>query len=303
MQDSVNSNFVDPIDDFDEFLRSQRGLADNTRVSYHNDLKEAAIYFQQHGIKDWQSVDRFAVLQLLAHWQNKGRARQTISRLVSALRQFYLYLRRQQLVDCDPLELVTLPKGKRKLPTVLTEEEVQALLDVPDTSKKLGIRDRAMWEVMYATGVRVSELINLTMGELHLEVGLIQPRGKGDKERIIPIGEVASDWLQKYLNQVRPKLLKKQRSQFVFLNAHGRQLSRQGVWKNLKSDVLAAGIDKDVTPHTLRHSFATHLLDHGADLRVVQELLGHADITTTQIYTHVSSKRLSAVYNRYHPRA
>lgn len=303
MHNPIKKNLLGPVDDFDEFLRSQRGLADNTRISYHSDLIEAAAYFQQHALNDWQSVDRFAVLQLLVHLQNEGRARQSISRLVSTLRQFYLYLRRQHIVNSDPLELVTLPKGQRKLPTVLTENEVQALLEVPDTTKKLGIRDRTMWEVMYATGVRVSELINLTLSELHLEVGLIQPRGKGDKERIIPIGEVAIDWLQKYLRQVRPKLLKKQCSQFVFLNAHGRQLSRQGVWKNLKADVLAAGIDKDVTPHTLRHSFATHLLENGADLRVVQELLGHADITTTQIYTHVSRKRLSAVYNRYHPRA
>lgn len=293
----------DPIDDFAEFLRAERGSADNTRSSYYHDLTEAAEYFHHHGINDWQSVDRFAVLQLLAHLQNAGRARQTISRLVSALRQFYNYLKGQQLVDNDPLELVTLPKGQRKLPTVLTEAEVQSLLAIPDTSKPLGIRDRAMWEVMYATGVRVSELVNLTLNELHLSVGLIQPRGKGDKERIIPIGEVAIEWLQCYLKQVRPRLLKNQDSNFVFLNAHGRQLSRQGVWKNLKADVLAAGITKDVTPHTLRHSFATHLLEHGADLRVVQELLGHADITTTQIYTHVSRKRLSAVYNRYHPRA
>lgn len=303
MDGQLKPAWRNPIDDFAEFLRAERGSAKNTRSSYYHDLTESAKYFQQHGIDDWQSVDRFAVLQLLAHLQNAGRARQTISRLVSALRQFYAYLKGKQLVDNDPLELVTLPKGQRKLPTVLTETEVQALLAIPNTSKPLGIRDRAMWEVMYATGVRVSELVNLTLNELHLSVGLIQPRGKGDKERIIPIGEVAIEWLQRYLNQVRPRLLKKQDSNFVFLNAHGRQMSRQGVWKNLKADVLAAGIHKDVTPHTLRHSFATHLLEHGADLRVVQELLGHADITTTQIYTHVSRKRLSAVYNRYHPRA
>lgn len=303
MTDKLNTVWLAPINDFEEFLRSERGLADNTRSSYRSDLIEAATYFQQHGLSNWQSVDRFSVLQLLAHLQNAGRARQTISRLVSAMRQFYSFLGRRHMIDQDPLELVTLPKEHRKLPTVLTEHEVSALLDVPDVSQKLGIRDRAMWEVMYATGVRVSELVNLTMSELHLEVGLIQPRGKGDKERIIPIGEVAIKWVQRYLKQVRPQLLKQQHSKFVFLNAHGRQLSRQGVWKNLKADVRAAGIGKDVTPHTLRHTFATHLLEHGADLRVVQELLGHADITTTQIYTHVSRKRLSAVYNRYHPRA
>ncbi|WP_283582769.1 site-specific tyrosine recombinase XerD [Limosilactobacillus difficilis] len=291
------------IQDFVDYLRAERGLADNTRLAYQSDLKLAAHFFAQRGLQNWQAVDRFAVLSLLAHLQNQGRARHSLSRLVSSLRQFYAYLNRRHLLATDPLELVTLPKSQRQLPAVLTEAEVGQLLAVPKTDQKLGLRDRAMWEVMYATGLRVSELVNLSLNELHLEVGLIQPRGKGDRERIIPIGQVAIDWLQRYLKEVRPQLLKKQRSPYVFLNAHGRQLTRQGVWKNLKAAVQAAGIDKPVTPHTLRHSFATHLLEHGADLRVVQELLGHADITTTQIYTHVSRQHLAAVYNRYHPRA
>lgn len=299
----LKAAFRDQLGDFANYLAVERNLSVNTVEAYRSDLSLAATYWQQHGITDWQHIDRFAVLSLLASMQNRGRAAETESRMVSSLRHFFAYLLRRDLISENPMKLVQLPKGRRKLPTVLSEAEVGRLLSVPDTSTPLGIRDRAMWELMYATGVRVSELVNLTMTELHLSVGLIQPRGKGDKERIIPVGDIASDWVQRYLTVVRPKLLKKQRSTVVFLNAHGRQLTRQGVWKNLKRDVLAAGITKDVTPHTLRHSFATHLLEHGADLRVVQELLGHADIATTQIYTHVSKKRLTAVYQKYHPRA
>lgn len=299
----LGRGFWDPLGDFVNYLVVERNLSANTVAAYQSDLKLAATYWQQHGVSDWQHVDRFAVLQLLASMQNRGRSTETVSRMVSSLRQFFDYRQRQDDQLANPLKLVQLPKGRRKLPTVLSEEEVSRLLAVPDTSKPLGIRDRAMWELMYATGVRVSELVNLTMAELHLAVGLIQPRGKGDKERIIPVGEVAIDWVQRYLTGVRPKLLKGQHEDVVFLNAHGRKMTRQGVWKKLKQDVLTAGITKDVTPHTLRHTFATHLLEHGADLRVVQELLGHADISTTQIYTHVSKSRLTAVYRKYHPRA
>lgn len=299
----LGRGFWDPLGDFVNYLVVERNLSANTVAAYQSDLKLAATYWQQHGVSDWQHVDRFAVLQLLASMQNRGRSTETVSRMVSSLRQFFDYRQRQDDQLANPLKLVHLPKGRRKLPTVLSEEEVSRLLAVPDTSKPLGIRDRAMWELMYATGVRVSELVNLTMAELHLAVGLIQPRGKGDKERIIPVGEVAIDWVQRYLTGVRPKLLKGQHEDVVFLNAHGRKMTRQGVWKKLKQDVLTAGITKDVTPHTLRHTFATHLLEHGADLRVVQELLGHADISTTQIYTHVSKSLLTAVYRKYHPRA
>lgn len=299
----LNNQFADQLGDFANYLTVERNLAENTVAAYRSDLRLAGQYWQEHGISNWQHVDRFAVLQLLASMQNQGRAGETEARMVSSLRQFFSYLERRGQIGTNPMQLVQLPKGRRKLPTVLSEQEVARLLAVPDTNKPLGIRDRAMWELMYATGVRVSELVNLTMTELHLAVGLIQPRGKGDKERIIPVGDVAIDWVQRYLSEVRPKLLKKQDCENVFLNAHGRKLSRQGVWKNLKHDVIAAGITKDVTPHTLRHSFATHLLEHGADLRVVQELLGHSDIATTQIYTHVSQSRLTEVYKKYHPRA
>lgn len=290
--------------DFSQFLLVERGLSTNTIQSYQNDLKKAAEYFTSQHLNGWQAVDRYAVLNLLAHLTNLGQSRTTIGRQVSSLRQFYQYLLRQHRVEDDPMTLVTVPKGHRHLPTVLTQDEVRAMLAVPDVNKKMGIRDRAILEVMYATGMRVSELTGLRLNDLHLDVHLVQPRGKGDKERIIPIGEVAEDWLNRYLNDVRaPQLVDHPASDFVFLNARAQPLTRQAIWQLIKKTARAAQIEKDVTPHTLRHSFATHLLENGADLRVVQELLGHSDITTTQIYTHVSQKRLLAVYKDTHPRA
>ena len=242
-------------------------------------------------------------MNYLAKLQTEKKAKSSVSHLISTLRQFFSYLVNEDKIAVNPMIHIDPPKGSQHLPQVLTSEEVERLLEVPDLSKPLGIRDRAILEVMYATGLRVSELINLTMDELHLEMGLIQPLGKGDKERIIPIGEVAIEWLNKYMNGARLTLLKQQKSKYIFLNAHGRQLTRQGIWKNLKAIVVKAGITKNVTPHTLRHSFATHILENGADLRVVQELLGHADISTTQIYTHISRKRMAEVYKKFHPRA
>lgn len=300
----INQQMQQDMQDFSQFLLVERGLSNNTIQSYQNDLKKAAEYFTSQNLPSWDDIDRYAVLNLLAHLTNLGQSRTTIGRQVSSLRQFYQYLLRQHRVMNDPMALVTVPKGQRHLPTVLTQDEVRRMLAVPDTSKKMGIRDRAILEVMYATGMRVSELTNLRLNDLHLDVHLVQPRGKGDKERIIPIGEVAESWLNRYLQSVRaPQLLNKPASDFVFLNARAKQLTRQAIWQLIKKTAQAAQIDKDVTPHTMRHSFATHLLENGADLRVVQELLGHSDITTTQIYTHVSQKRLLTVYKNTHPRA
>lgn len=300
----INRQMQQDVQDFSQFLLVERGLSNNTIQSYQNDLKKAAEYFTSQNLSSWGDIDRYAVLNLLAHLTNLGQSRTTIGRQVSSLRQFYQYLLRQHRVMNDPMALVTIPKGQRHLPTVLTQDEVRRMLAVPDTSKKMGIRDRAILEVMYATGMRVSELTNLRLNDLHLDVHLVQPRGKGNKERIIPIGEVAESWLNRYLHSVRaPQLANKPASDFVFLNARAKQLTRQAIWQLIKKPAQAAKIDKDVTPHTMRHSFATHLLENGADLRVVQELLGHSDITTTQIYTHVSQKRLLTVYKNTHPRA
>lgn len=299
-----NDDMQTAIDDFGHFQLIERGLSNNTIISYRNDLEAARKYFLSQGIKSWQAVDRYAVLNLLAHLTNEGRSKATISRQVSCLRQFFQFLMQRHLVQTDPMILVKVPKGSRHLPTVLSEDEVNRLLETPDTKKKLGVRDRAILETLYATGMRVSELTNLTLGELHLDVHLVQPRGKGDKERIIPIGLEAQEWLELYLNTVRPtQLVNRPQSNYVFLNAHGRQLTRQAIWQLIKKGAQQANITKRVTPHTLRHSFATHLLEHGADLRVVQALLGHSDIATTQIYTHVSQQRVLDVYRHTHPRA
>lgn len=289
---------------FQQYLLVERGLSSNTISSYGRDLKKARQYFQGQNIGKWGQVDRYAVLNFLAHLTNRGQSRTTISRQISCLRQFYQFLLRRHLVNDDPMALVKIPKGSRHLPTVLTQDEVSQMLAVPNTKKPLGIRDRAILEVLYATGMRVSELTDLRLNDLHLDVDLVQPRGKGDKERIIPIGEVAELWLNKYMSTVRKEQLKKSPStDIVFLNARGHQLTRQAIWQLIKKTAQKANITKDVTPHTLRHSFATHLLENGADLRVVQELLGHSDITTTQIYTHVSQKHLLSVYQHTHPRA
>ncbi|CUS26272.1 integrase recombinase [Paucilactobacillus oligofermentans DSM 15707 = LMG 22743] len=293
----------DILQDYLHYLRIQRGLVENTIISYKQDLVAFSEYLTEQKITSWDKVDRYDVLNYLAKLQTEKKAKSSVSHLISTLRQFFSYLVNEDKIAINPMIHIDPPKGAQHLPQVLTSEEVERLLEVPDLSKPLGIRDRAILEVMYATGLRVSELINLTMDELHLEMGLIQPLGKGDKERIIPIGEVAIDWLNKYMNGARLTLLKQQKSKYIFLNAHGRQLTRQGIWKNLKAIVVKAGITKNVTPHTLRHSFATHILENGADLRVVQELLGHADISTTQIYTHISRKRMAEVYKKFHPRA
>ncbi|EPC59708.1 integrase [Lacticaseibacillus paracasei subsp. paracasei Lpp14] len=194
------------------------------------------------------------------------------------------------------------PKRAQHLPATLSSQEVDALMAKPDTDKPLGLRDRAIFELMYATGLRVSEVVDLRLDQLHLAMNLLQVTGKGDKERLVPISPQATQWVDRYLQEARPKLLKRVQPKNVFVNFHGGPMTRQGIWKNLKAYIASIGIEKDVTPHTLRHSFATRLLENGADLRVVQELLGHSDISTTQIYTHLSNQHLVAVYHKTHPR-
>ncbi|WP_304053855.1 site-specific tyrosine recombinase XerD [Levilactobacillus namurensis] len=289
--------------DFGHYLTVEQGLATNSVSSYTQEVREFGDYLQTQGVDDFLRVDRVTVMNYLAALTSQGKARNSVIHAVSALRKFYRYLVQTHQTTTNPMANVAAPKHAEHLPAVLTVAEVDRLLAAPDTTDKYGIRDRAMLEVLYATGLRVSELVHLKLVDLHLEMGLIQTLGKGDKERIVPIGDVASDWIQQYLQHSRPVLLKQRTSPYLFLNAHGGGLTRQAIWQKIKRYVALADIQKDVTPHTLRHSFATHILENGADLRVVQELLGHADITTTQIYTHISKKRLTAVYDRYHPRA
>lgn len=243
------------------------------------------------------------MISYLEKMHDEKKAPATVTRMITSLRRFHQFLRQERITDHDPMQHIDTPKKAQKLPSTLSLKEVERLIEAPDTTKNLGIRDRAILEVMYATGMRVSELIGLKLSDLHLSLGLVQTIGKGDKERIIPLGDYAIQWLERYLDEVRPLLVKDATEVHVFVNNHGSGLSRQGIWKNLKQLVRDAGITKEVTPHTLRHSFATHLLENGADLRTVQELLGHADISTTQIYTHITKKRMTDVYKQHFPRA
>ncbi|MGO2978831.1 MAG: site-specific tyrosine recombinase XerD [Leuconostoc mesenteroides] len=288
--------------DYLHYIRIERGLSENTIKSYHQDLVQFGEYLNSEKLV-LDQVDHIVILSWLNQLRDLGKSNSSVIRMVTTLRNFFGYLVRETFVAHNPMNDVRPPKKAEHLPAVLSIEEIDRLLQAPIEDTPLGLRNRTLLEVMYATGLRVSELVNLKMSDLHLQLGLIQTLGKGDKERIIPIGEIAIDWLTRYFNESRIVLLKDKESPYVFLNDRGNQISRQGIWKIIKKLVTTAGITKDVSPHTLRHSFATHILENGADLRIVQELLGHADISTTQIYTHISKKRLSEVYDEYHPRA
>lgn len=289
------------IEDYLHYLKIERGLSDNTRSSYRQDLCQFMAYLEEQQLTEF-TQDYFIIINYLQMQTDARKAQSSITRSISTLRKFYQYLLREKQIETNPMLQIDSPKQGRHLPAVLSSSEIERLLQTPDTAKPLGLRDRAILEVLYATGLRVSELIHLKLADLHLSLGLIQTIGKGNKERIIPIGDVAVDWVNQYLERSRPKLTKGQANPYLFVNFHGQGLTRQGIWKNLKAYVKLAGIEKDVTPHTLRHSFATVLLENGADLRIVQELLGHSDISTTQIYTHISKKHLTEVYQRSHPR-
>ncbi|MYY70806.1 site-specific tyrosine recombinase XerD [Lactobacillus salivarius] len=289
--------------DYLHYLKVERGLSENTINSYGIDLKLFLEYLRENEIPSFKQVNKEVIVNYMQSEKNNNKANSSILRSVSSLRKFFQYLAQEKIIEKDPMLLIDTPKKKQHLPQVLTKEEVEKLLRSPNTGQVLGLRDRAMLELMYATGLRISEIINLKLEDLHLTMGTLQTLGKGYKERIVPVGDEAIKWVNRYLEEARPKLLKQKRSNYLFLNFHGNNLTRQGVWKNLKAEVRKAGIQKNITPHTLRHSFATHILENGADLRIVQELLGHADISTTQIYTHLSNKQLADIYNRAHPRA
>lgn len=287
------------IEDFIHYLKTARGLAQATQDAYRRDLMRFARWLDKMG--EPLPTDNATLLAFFQHEQLTLSA-SSMAREQSALRKFYRFLQQSGVVKTDPMALIDAPKPSRHLPTILTPEEITAFLAVPDTSKPLGLRDRAIFELMYATGMRVSEVVNLRLDQLHLQMSLIQVVGKGDKERIVPVSAQAISWLDRYLTISRPSLVRPPLVPQVFLNFHGRPLTRQGIWKNLKAHITAAGIEKDVTPHTLRHSFATSLLENGADLRIVQEILGHADVATTQLYTHLSTQHIAEVYHRTHPR-
>ncbi|MFE7062510.1 site-specific tyrosine recombinase XerD [Sutcliffiella sp. NPDC057660] len=292
------------LNDFMHYLVVEKGLADNTIVSYERDLKAYILYISKvEEIASLDHVTRATIIQSLKFLHEKGKSSKTISRHIASIRSFHQFLLREKVTTQDPTVHIDRPKTEQKLPQVLSVEEVQALLDSPDTSKEIGIRDKAMLELLYATGMRVSELISLNLSDVHLTMGFVRCIGKGNKERIIPLGKLAQLAVHTYIEESRGRLKKKKVTDALFLNHHGNRLTRQGYWKILKKLSKEAGIEKDLTPHTLRHSFATHLLENGADLRAVQEMLGHADISTTQIYTHVTKTRMKDVYSMFHPRA
>lgn len=294
----------DIIQEYLQHLRIEQGLAVNTVQSYKRDLMKFCRYLEASKIAAFDAVTKLDVQAYLTVLNQENLATSSISRMISALRQFHKYLVQEKIIMKNPMDDLKLPKKKHSLPKSLSMAEVEQLLSAPDTKTDLGLRDRAILEVLYATGLRVTELITLTLTELHLDLGFIQTIGKGDKERIVPLGEEATYWVQEYLATSRPSLSRgRAHSPYLFLNFHGKGFSRQGIWKNLKILVREAGINKNVSPHMLRHSFATHILENGADLRIVQELLGHSDISTTQIYTHISKERMVESYRKHHPRA
>jgi integrase/recombinase XerD len=294
----------DHLNDFLHFLIVEKGLAENTIISYRRDLKSYLMYLKNVEKMELNEVKRAQIVHFLGDLRKQGKSAKTLARHTASVRSFHQFLIREKVVDHDPSVHIESPQLERSLPKVLSMEEVEILLESPKLKNHFGYRDKAMLELLYATGMRVSELIGLNSGDIHLTMGFVRCIGKGNKERIIPIGTTAISVVQDYLEKARFKFLSgKQREDALFLNHHGKRLSRQGLWKILKKLMTEAGIQKELTPHTLRHSFATHLLENGADLRAVQEMLGHSDISTTQIYTHVTKTRLKEVYSKFHPRA
>jgi len=291
------------IDSFLDALWSERGLSQNTLSAYGRDLKAWADWLETKKHRSLLVVDASIVQQYLAYRGKIGAKSSSMARVLSSLRRFYRYQLRQGAISEDPSALIDAPRIGRLLPGSLSEAQVDDLLEAPDVEKSLGLRDRAMLELLYAAGLRVSELVSLEMSQINLQIGLVRIIGKGSKERMVPLGDVAVDWVTQYLNVARSELMRGNGvSNDVFVTRRGSCMTRQGFWHVIKRYAKQAGIQQALSPHTLRHAFATHLLNHGADLRVLQMLLGHSDLSTTQIYTHIAQARLQEVHQKHHPR-
>jgi integrase/recombinase XerD len=289
---------------FIQYLSVERGLAPNTLESYERDLTLFIQFLEQSGIGSLAEVDRRHITAYVGKLRQDGKANATISRSLVSIRNFCRFLVQERMIARDPSQQLEMPRQEKKLPKVLAMDEVERLLDAPRADSPGGARDKAMLELLYATGIRVSELISLKLEDVHLGLGYVRCIGKGSKERIIPLGRIAAQTLDDYIRHWRHRLLKTGKTtDELFVNHLGTGMTRQGFWKIIKKYADQAGIRKEITPHTLRHSFATHLLENGADLRSVQEMLGHADISTTQIYTHVTKRQMKDIYDRTHPRA
>lgn len=291
--------------DFIRYAAMEKEMANNTILSYERDLKSYIRYLKKVELLDsLDEVRRIHIIHFLNFLKDEGKSAKTLARHVASVRAFHQFLLREKVLDHDPSVQIEPPKTERSLPKVLSLKEVETLLDAPKPNDHYGLRDKAMLELLYATGMRVSELIRLDIGDVHLTMGFVRVFGKGNKERIIPMGKKSVDALTCYLEQGRSQFISAKHQEYaLFLNHLGHRLTRQGFWKILKKLTREAGIEKELTPHTLRHSFVAHLLENGADLKAVQEMLGHADISTTEIYTHVTKPKLKDVYRNFHPRA
>lgn len=293
----------DYINRFIDYLAVERGLAKNTLESYGRDLRQFQGYLVDQENKKLEEANQATILGYLNNLKNQRKAVSTISRNVAAIKSFYQYLVQETYLSLDPTVKIETPKIEKKLPKILSIMEVEELLKQPSSKVPSGMRDKAMLELLYATGIRVSEIISLNISDVNLDMGYIKCYGKGSKERLVPLGSIAVKSVHEYVNKGRPQIVRTYEEATLFVNHHGNRLTRQGFWKIIKKYAHQANITKEITPHTLRHSFATHLLENGADLRSVQEMLGHADISTTQIYTQVTKNQLKEVYDRTHPRA
>lgn len=291
--------------DYLHFLQVERQLAANTITSYKRDLTDYLTFLVDNGVENIDAITRREILTHLQKMREIGKSTRTVSRSISSIRSFHQFLLREKVANTDPTVHLEMPKIEQKLPDVLSMTEIDLLIEAPNQATLQGMRDYALLEILYGTGMRVSELLGLNMSDVQLTMGFVRVFGKGGKERIIPLGNKAITGCTTYIDEARPVFAEKLRApeEALFLNMRGGRLTRQGCWRILKQYAYEAGLTKELTPHILRHSFATHLIENGADLRAVQEMLGHADISTTQIYTHVSRSRLKEVYTQFHPRA
>ncbi len=289
------------IDSFLDSLWLEQGLSKSTLDAYRSDLKLLKVWAKNRELK-MDEISRPDLLEFIAFKAEQGSSARTSARMLSSLRRFYTYLMQQEIISTNPTDKISMPKIGRSLPVLLTENEVLKLIKAPNTKKPLGFRDRVMLELLYATGLRVSELVKLEVNQVNLNQGYLRVMGKGDKERLVPMGKTAKRWMKNYLNGPIQEILNDRQSDCLFPTRTSTSISRQAFWQIIKKYAMKVGISTKLSPHSLRHAFATHLINHGADLRVVQMLLGHSDLSTTQIYTHIAQHRLKDLHEKHHPR-
>ena len=289
------------IDSFLDSLWLEQGLSKSTLDAYRSDLKLLKVWAKKRELK-MDEISRPDLLEFIAFKAEQGSSARTSARMLSSLRRFYTYLMQQEIISTNPTDKISMPKIGRSLPVLLTENEVLKLIKAPNTKKPLGFRDRVMLELLYATGLRVSELVKLEVNQVNLNQGYLRVMGKGDKERLVPMGKTAKRWMKNYLNGPIQEILNDRQSDCLFPTRTSTSISRQAFWQIIKKYAMKVGISAKLSPHSLRHAFATHLINHGADLRVVQMLLGHSDLSTTQIYTHIAQHRLKDLHENHHPR-